>query len=217
MKNITDNYDKQVDIGRKIFLEYDQARLIRKFRLDADEDWIYLTYLNTPCRISRGSGQIDELLEGGWTECRDFSTVMTIYDLLCHHKGEYAPSLRHEWCTVGSFIVTGVQNTGTFTKKYAALFDGRLEKLKAACAKLGGTLEKRVAGTDVTCRIPVTPFFPVLLQFWEGDDEFPPKLMLLWDRNSMDFLHFETTFYLQGDIAQRLTRYMDREEKDDPA
>ena len=58
----------------------------------------------------------------------------------------------------------------------------------------------------------MTNFFPVLLQFWEGDDEFPPKLMLLWDKNAMDFLHFETTFYLQGDIARRLTDHMDQEE-----
>ena len=208
-KNIPDNYDLQVDIGRRIFLEYDQQMLIRKFSLESDEIYLYLTYLNTPCRISRGSGQIDELLEGVWTECRDFSTVMTIYDLLCHHKGSTVPALYNQWCTVGSFIVTGVQNTGTFTKKYAALFDGRLEELKAACLELGGTLEPRMAGADVTCRIPVTPFFPVLLQFWEGDEEFPPKLMLLWDRNSMQFLHFETTFYLQGDLAQRLIRHME--------
>ena len=71
-----------------------------------------------------------------------------------------------------------------------------------------------MAGADVTCRIPVTPFFPVLLQFWEGDDEFPPKLMLLWDKNSMRFLHFETTFYLQGDIAQRLLRQLNEKEND---
>ena len=208
-KNIPDNYDLQVDIGRRIFMAYDQDRLIRKFGLEADSQWIYLTYLNTPCRISRADGQIDELLEGVWTECRDFSTVMTIYDLLCHHKGAAAPVLYHQWCTVGSFIVTGLQNTGTFTKKYAAIFDGRLEELKAACVKLGGTLEKRMAGADVTCKIPVTPFFPVLLQFWEGDDEFLPKLMLLWDRNAMSFLHFETTFYLQGDLAERLKRHME--------
>ena len=208
MKKITDNYDKQVDIGRRIFMEYDQSHLIRKFSLEADENWIYLTYLNTPCRISRTDGRIEELLAGIWTECRDFGTVMTIYDLLCHHRGENPPVLRHEWCTVGSFIVTGVQNTGAFTGKYAAIFDGRLDALKAACEKLGGRLENPMAGADVTCRIPVLPFFPVLLQFWEGDDEFPPRLMLLWDRNSMDFLHFETTFYLQGDIAQRLTRRM---------
>ena len=205
-ENIPDNYDLQVDIARRIFMEYDQDLLIRKFSLEADEDWIRLTYLNTPRRISRANGRIDEALDGVWTECRDFGTVMTIYDLLCHHKGDTAPVLRREWCTVGTFIVTGVSNTGTFTGKYAAAFDGRLEELKAACIHLGGTLQKRMAGADVTCVIPVTPFFPVLLQFWEGDDEFPPKLMLLWDRNSMEFLHFETTFYLQGDIAQRLLR-----------
>ncbi len=202
------NYDRQVDIGRRIFMEYDQNVLIQKFTLEADEQWIYLTYINTPCRISRADGQIDELRDGLWTECRNFSTVMTIYDLLCYHRGANAPALFHEWCTVGTFVVTGVTDTGTFTKKYAALFDGHVEELKAACTKLGGTLEKRMAGADVTCRIPVTSFFPVLLQFWEGDEEFPPKLMLLWDRNATSFLHFETTFYLQGDLLERLKGHM---------
>ena len=203
-RNITSNYDLQVDIGRRIFLEYDQELLIRKFHLSADENWIYLTYLNTPCRISRSSGQIDELLEGSWTECRNFGTVMTIYDLLCYHKGNNAPALFHQWCTVGTFVVTGVTNTGTFTKRYAARFDGRVEELKAACEKLGGIMEQKMAGADVTCCIPVTPFFPVLLQFWASDEEFPAKLQLMWDRNTDSFLHFETTFYLQGDLIERL-------------
>jgi hypothetical protein len=203
-KEIPSNYDLQVDIGRKIFLEYDQERLIRKFSLQADESWIYLTYMNIPCRIHRATGRIDEMAAAQWIECRNFSTVMTIYDLLCYHKGDTAPGLFHQWCTVGTFVVTGVTDTGTFTKKAAALFDGRLEELKAACDKLGGVQEKRMAGADITCRIPVTHFFPVLLQFWEGDDEFPPKLQLMWDRNAISFLHFETTFYLQGDLIERL-------------
>lgn len=207
-KEIPSNYDLQVDIGRKIFMEYDQTLLIRKFSLRADESWIYLTYLNTPCRICRADGRIEELTDGRWTECRNYSTVMTIYDLLCYHKGTTAPALFHQWCTVGTFVVTGVTDAGTFTKKTAALFDGHLEELKAACTKLGGTMEKRLAGADITCRIPVTHFFPVLLQFWEGDDEFPPKLQLMWDRNTDSFLHFETTFYLQGDLIERLRRNM---------
>lgn len=207
-KDLPSNYDLQVDIGRRIFLEYDQSLLIRKFALDADELWIYLTYMNTPYRISRASGQIDELTESTWTECRNYSTVMTIYDLLCYHKGDTAPALYHQWCTVGTFVVTGVTDTGTFTSKAAALFDGHLEELKAACMKLGGTMEKRMASADVTCKIPVTAFFPVLLQFWESDDEFPPKLQLMWDRNANSFLHFETTFFLQGDLLERLKNLM---------
>ena len=203
------NYDLQVDIGRRIFMQYDQAWMIRKFSLSADDQWIYLTYLNTPCRIDRKSGRIDELLNETWTECRSFSTVMTIYDLLCYHQGEEAPQLLHAWCAVGSFVITGVQDAGVFSKEYAALFDGRLEALKKACLRLGGMVEPRLAGADLTCRLPVTNFFPVLLQFWEGEDEIPPKLMLLWDKNAMSFLHFETTFYLQGDLFERLKKAME--------
>ena len=202
------NYDLQVDIGKRIFLEYDQELLIRKFRLEADKQYLYLTYLNTPCRIGRSDGGIEAYMEGTWKACRAYSTVMTIYDLLCYHKGEAAPALSGQWCAVGNFVVTGVTDTETFTKKYAAKLDGRLEELKVAVQSLGGVLLERMAGADLTCKFQVTPFFPVLLQFWEGDDEFPPKLMLLWDRNTDKILHFETTFYLQGNLLERLWNNM---------
>ncbi len=204
-----DNYDLQVDIGKRIFLQYDQELLIRKFRLEADGQYIYLTYLNTPCRIDRKTGGVEEQMENAWRECRDFGTVMTIYDLLCYHKGETAPVLAGQWCTVGNFVVTGVTNTETFTRKYAKLFDGRLEELKAACESLSGTQQPRMAGADLTCKFQVTPFFPVLLQFWEGDEEFPPRLLILWDQNAHKFMHFETTFYLQGDLLERLKSVSD--------
>lgn len=204
MKQTVSNYDRQVDIAREIFLGYDQELLIRKFGLEADDRWIRLTYLNTPCRISRADGRVEEFRET-WTECRNFNTVMTVYDLLCYSRGARMPVLLGQWCTVGNFVVTGVTNTETFTKKFAARFNGRVDALKAACEKLGGTLQPSMAGADVTCRIPVTEFFPVLLQFWDGDEEFPPRLILLWDRNADQFLHFETTFYLQGDLLTRLS------------
>jgi hypothetical protein len=206
-KTVTSNYDFQVDIGRRIFLEYDSERLIRKWGLTADETWTYLTYLNMPYRLHRMDGRIEEYLDAVWNECRSFSTVMTIYDLLCYHQGEHAPGLCGRWCPIGEFVVTGVQNTEPFTKRYAALFQNRVEKLKEACLRLGGVMLPRMAGADVTCRIPVLKHFPVLLQFWEGDEEFSPKLLLKWDRNTDQFLRFETTFYLQGDLLDRIRRY----------
>lgn len=197
------NYDLQVDIAAKLFLGYDHGCLIRKYGLRAQGQWLFLQYLNVPLRISRTDGHIEEY-RGGWNQCRSFNTVMTVYDLLCHHPGQQPPALAGQWCTVGSFVVTGVTNAEYFARKAAAFFDSRPEALKAACQALGGQLLPPMAGADVTCRIPVTPFFPVLLQFWAGDEEFAPRLMLLWDRNAMEFLHFETTFYLQGDLLDRL-------------
>ena len=202
-----DNYDLQVDIARRIFLAYDQERLIRKFCLDADGQWIYLTYLNTPCRISRENGAVEEYIENTWKECREYSTVMTVYDLLCYNKDETLPMLSGQWCAVGSFIVAGITETETYTGQYARCFDGHLVELKAACEMLGGVLQPPMAGADLTCRFQATPFFPVLLQFWESDEEFPPKLLILWDRNTDKLLHFETTFYLQGDLLERLRKY----------
>ena len=209
MKNPQSNYELQVDIGKKIFLEYDQETLIQKYQLEADALWIYLCYMNTSCRISRKYGHIEEYIGSTWTVCREYATVMTIYDLLCFHQGKAAPSLLGQWCAVGTFSPIGWPSTGTFTNKYAALFNSRMPELRAACNAMGGVFHPRLAGADVTCRIQVTPFFPVLLQYWEGDDEFPPKLMLMWDRNTDQFLRFETTFFLQGDLFTRLKRYME--------
>ena len=206
MKQPVSNYDLQVDIAKRIFMEYDHKRLIRKFGLEADDSWIYLTYLNIPCRISRENGCIEEFIDAGWRECRSYDTVMTIYDILCYHKGDVAPALSEQWCTVGNFIVTGITQAEGFARKYAKLFDGHLAQFKAACEQMGGEILPRMAGADLTCRFWATLFFPVLLQFWEGDEDFPPKLMLLWDSNTPSFLHFETTFYLQGDLLERLMR-----------
>ena len=204
-----DNYDLQVDIARQIFLDHDLDFLIKKFQLRADEQYIYLNYLNTPCRISKATGSIEEHGGNGWKECRQYSMVMTVYDLLCFHKGETLPPLTGQWCTVGTFIVAGITKTEGFTRKYARRFDGHLDELKTACEKLGGVVQAPMAGADLTCRFPVTTFFPVLLQFWAGDEEFAPKLLILWDRNTDQFLHFETTFYLQGELLERLAGCME--------
>ena len=205
----TSNYDLQRKMAQTIFMEYDHAGIARKFGLQADERWIYLEYFCMPCRISTDDGSIQMHCQGAWQMCHVFNTAMTIYDLLCYHQGPVLPSLTGQWCTVGNFVITGVTNTETFTGKYATLFDGCLAELKAACQSMGGVLQAPMAGADLTCRFAVTPFFPVLLQFWAGDDEFPPKILLLWDRNADCFLRFETMFFLQGDLLERLWRHME--------
>ena len=87
------NYEKQVDIGKAHFLKYDQEALSAKFHLDLDKDYIYLTYLNTPCKIDRPSGTVFEKTSDGFAECRSYETVMTIYDMLCHGQETELPPL----------------------------------------------------------------------------------------------------------------------------
>ena len=93
MERPASNYDLQVDIAKRIFLEYDQELLIRKFRLEADPQYLYLTYLNTPCRISRENGQIDEFLGSTWTE------IVPPHDI--------TPTATHDKITVASVDANG--------------------------------------------------------------------------------------------------------------
>lgn len=199
------NYDKQVDMSRRYFLQYDQELLARKYRLDRDEEYLYVTYLGQQYRIDRQTAAVELREKGGYTECRTYSVVMTIYDMLCHHKGENMTPLSGEWTPVGSFAAAGASpDANLFAQKYADAFSGRTEQLQKACERMGGKLLPRLAGADVTAELPAFAFFPVLFQFWEGDEEFSPQIRILWDRITMQYLHFETTYYLQGDLLDRL-------------
>ena len=203
-KNITNNYEKQVYIGREWFLKYDQDKLIKKYGLKNDEDYLYLKYIGTEYRINRTDGAIEYRKEE-WQICKEYTIVMTIYDLLCHSEEEVLLPLTGQWQPVGGFVRTGSSpSTGVFTEKYEKAFSGKVEEVKQACICLGGKLQKRLAGADLTFEMPVMSDFSVLFQFWDGDEEFPPKILILWDKVSMSYLNFETTYYLQGDLLQAI-------------
>lgn len=205
------NYEKQVYIARGLFLKYDQQFLIRKFHLDYNEAYLYIYYLSVKYRISRKSGAIEflEFSEDSgpehYAECREYTVVMTIYDILCYSRGEEMPELSGQWCPISSFAAAGSSpNAVTFARKYAEQFAGQTEKLAAVCEKIGGKRLPRLAGADLTLQFDAFPFFPVLFQFWDGDEEFAPKIMLLWDKKTLEFMHFETTYYLQGDLLEKI-------------
>lgn len=199
------NYEKQVDIGKAYFLKYDQEALAAKFHLDMDEDALYLTYLNTPCKIERRTGTVFEKTADGWAECRSYETVMTIYDMLCHGTESRLPTLGGKWTPVANFAAAGASpSADIFSQKYANFFSGKVDAVKQACISIGGTLKPSLAGADITAEIPAFSFFPVLFQFWESDKEFPPQIKILWDDQTMRYLNFETTYYLQGDLLKRL-------------
>lgn len=199
------NYEKQVLISRKLFMEYDQNQMIKKFNLEHDDQYLYLTYQNDRYRISRSDGSIERRMCTGtaYFSCMEYNTVMTIYDIFC--CSDDAPILSGQWCPVASLMVThSSPSTNTFTDKSAAAFSGHIPDLKRACRSMGGEQLSVPASADVCFRIPVFPFFPVIFQFWDEDDEFPPKIMVLFDTHTLKFLHFETVYYVLINLIHRL-------------
>lgn len=81
-----------------------------------------------------------------------------------------------------------------FNRDITAIFENRFaditsDDFQSACLRLGGTV---IAGkADVTAIIPFAPMFPVLLSYWEGDDEFQPSGKVLVDENADHYLTIE--------------------------
>lgn len=206
MENRRSNYDITRDRVEGEFPRCDQEAVIEKFNLAHDEDYIYLRFTARDYRIDRRTGRVERLPEASHA---GFNEVMTIYDVLCGSK----PGARLSGEFVRVNDLDGVTKTaylgGNLFDGSARAFTHRAEALRAACEKLGGT-----PGTvgDVSYTIPLFDFFPVTLQFWDGDEEFDPVLKLMWDRRTLDFMRYETTYYAAGHLLERLREFMDKEE-----
>ena len=75
LENRQSNYDQVIENWRLKFLEMDQEELIRKFQLEADEEFLYIIYFSKRFRIDRKNGFITE--DG---KSPGFDTVMNIYN-----------------------------------------------------------------------------------------------------------------------------------------
>ena len=54
-----DNYKIMFERTRALFLKYDQEKMIERFQLDADERYLYLTFVARPYRIERATGAME--------------------------------------------------------------------------------------------------------------------------------------------------------------
>lgn len=202
------NYDVTRDRVESEFLKYDQDSMIEKFQLVNDPAYLYLRFTAQDYRVDRKTGRVERLTENGPVHA-GFNETMTIFDVLCESKPDCR--LSGEFVRVND--LDGITKTaylgGNLFDGSAKAFTHRVQALKAACERLGGT-----AGTvgDVSYRLPLFDFFPVTLQFWDADDEFDAVLKLMWDRRTLDFMRYETTWYAAGHLLDRLRKLMDEME-----
>lgn len=71
----------------------------------------------------------------------------------------------------------------------------------ASAWRLDGT---PIAGADLGFSLPFFEDLCIAVQFWHGDDEFVPRLRVLWDANADQYLRYETMYYAIRLIKSRL-------------
>ena len=200
------NYEIMRNQMRREFVKYDQGRMISKFSLRNDESYIYIVFLFREYRIDRITGVVEWSEDGFSTSIEaDYNESMTIYDVLCYSKDDCC--LSGNYCPVNMLKGTvKSSNVGSnMFQKSADGFNGKLKELETVCGIWG---EKLDLNGDVAAKLYPFSFLPVIIQYWEADEEFPANLKFMFDENILDYMHFETIFFMMGHIVKRIQEMM---------
>ena len=197
-ENRQSNYDQVIENWRLKFLEMDQEELIRKFQLEADEEFLYIIYFSKRFRIDRKNGFITE--DG---KSPGFDTVMNIYNTFYY-------SAAHPVASGNLVAFRQVKRVYPFEAAYRRtiisrlqeLFAGKTEGLRKACEVLGGTL---LPQGDVGYVLPVFPFLNIAVLFWDKDEEFEAQANMLFDSEITEFMHEENVVCVAADAVYYLT------------
>ena len=194
------NYDKARDATAAAFLRYGQEAMIRKFGLAHDEDALYIAFVAREYRVDRRTGTVTWASDPSHTA--SYNEAMSIYDVLCDSKP--LCHLSHQWVNVASLCsIQGgtLVKDGDFFKNSCARFGGDAAALDRACRRLHGTPQPK---GDVAYELPLFPFLPLILRFWEADEDFPASMQVLVDKNTLDYLHYETLMFALSHLMTRL-------------
>ena len=194
------NYALQAEAARKRFLTYNQTAL----PAERDGEFLYLTFCGLPCRISRSDGHIFRKEGGDWLPADSHGEVLTIFDYLCDARPGRAPAGEFvSMASLGGHVHTGLSSASSPLER---AIDRDPEGFRRACLALGGC--ESAGGGDLSFDLLLFSDLPLRLRFWHGDEEFGPTLDLLWDRSTLEFIRYETTWYAAGVLRSRLLSLM---------
>ena len=203
------NYEKMEQDARNLFLKADQQSIIENWELDSDADYIYADFFSQRLKIDRKTAVITPAEEdrslpapvNGRHKSTTVNESMILFDILVRSRARAAG----QWASIS--VLGGVIGQGHDRilnhQDDAARFAGQTEKLRKACEALGGTPESRA---DAGYSFTVFKDFRILFQFWDADDEFPASIKYLFDTNALQYMHYETLWYVMGALYDRIDR-----------
>lgn len=190
------NYDKMLEDARLRFTGYDMSALARMPGVEDRGTHLATRFFAREVLADKTTGEIT--LDG---KQAGFSEGLSIYDWLCDRKADAAPA--GEYCSVGSLpgVFVGGSGLGMKPQRLADAIDRDPDAFRRCCEALGG---EAAAMGDMGYRLEIFPGLSMCLKFYFADEEFPPSLTLLWDKNILRFVRYETVYYIAGCLQERL-------------
>jgi hypothetical protein len=204
-----DNYARQAEQVRALFLEKDWSEVVQRHDFRFDARYLYIPFLGLTLRIDRDCGMIDYGVGKEYGDRHAFAhnpnndLPMVVFDYLC--PPSMVCALSGQWMPMQhfgfSFHSDAFETANGMFAKRAAFLDEHMEQVAVAIKSIGG-LEMPVG--DLSFDLQLIGELHVWIQFWRGDEEFPSKLTLLWDAEAQRYMHYETMYYAANLLFSRI-------------
>ena len=195
-----DNYELVYQRLIKKVSQMDLSRVVLSLGGDRLENRFRLRLLGTPYMVDR---------EGIWRESGKQPNV-SIRIVLCHYLIQAGQSdLTGEWVSYrdfkdSAFFISNFQvNAEDRTARY---FSGKGRKLEEAAERLGGQPYGEFQTGDVCRYFQALPRVPMLLVFYDRDEDFPASCKILFDRSAPAWLDMECLAVLGWLLAELLIK-----------
>ena len=199
-----DNYALARERARAYFCEYAKSHPVGRPQVAVEGGAYRFLFLGAETRVRQSDGEVTFSWAFGPDWPGNFEETLSVYDWLTHDPGAKAAG---EFCPIYALPGVMVRGGGLSMEDspLSRLADRAPDAFSASCRALGGV---PVEMGDLAFRIPVFPGLEMLLKFYHGDEEFPPRLTYLWDRNALSFLRYESVYYVSGCLSGRMQSLM---------
>ncbi|MFC1890327.1 DUF3786 domain-containing protein [Thermodesulfobacteriota bacterium] len=169
------------------------------------EDLLLLDFFSVAMRVGK-----EGVRRGSGGEEKDFMTRI----ILSHYvlRNGSAP-LKGEWISYREFRDAALfmhYFQGQVEGRISRTFEGKADELAASIRVLGGDPYEGIETGDLCYRIRALPKVPMVLIFWDGDEDFPASTRILFDRSAPAYLDMECLAVLGHVLALRLAAAVDR-------
>lgn len=195
-----DNYEMTLQNAMKRFCSYDMELLSRRTGVIDRGEYLGTLFFGMETKIDKKTGCVT--VDG---QPADFCEALSVFDWLCDGKTNAMAS--YDFCPVSSLPGVLVRGQGLLMEapELAKIIDNNPEKFKIIILQMGG---KVINIGDFGAEIEIFPKLPMQLKFYHSDEEFPPNITFLWNENILNFVRYETVYYICGTIKKHLLHLM---------
>lgn len=183
-------YEQTYDWVIKLLQQCDFNESSKRLNLKLVEDTIMINFLERTYLISKDSIDLAEE-KIVWTvkaEGYDYNlkSVLGYYVL---SEADVEPE--NDFCAIGHFSHGIFRDDGWVDTQFSKVFGNDYTKFCKVAEKLGMIFEGEKSSGQYIWRYSLLPKMPLKLIYYEGDDEYPTKLQVLYDKTAIKLYKFE--------------------------